>query len=149
MFNSNWHITNVNNFTINGGNNSAGDDKVNITGTSSSISIDTNIFGAGAFDNIEALDLTGATFGSTVGADNDFEYLITGSLINSWTNNDSNNGSLKLKLDADAASRFEFTGTKQGESTALKYGGDDSGTTAITNGRYTLDNGATLIVDGL
>ena len=56
---------------------------------------------------------------------------------------------MKLTLNADAASKFEFTGTKQGESSALKYGGDDSGTTAITNGSYTLDNGATLIVDGL
>ena len=130
--------------TINGGNNSAGDDKVNITGTSSTISADTNIFGAGAFDNIEALDLTGATFGSTAGNDNDFEYLITGSLINSWTKNDLTGGSLKLTLDAEAATRFEFT-----NSTGTKYGGDDSDTTAITSGTYTLDNGTEVIISGL
>ncbi len=51
---------------------------------------------------------------------------------------------MKLTLDADAASKFEFT-NNSGE---LKYGGDDSGTTAITNGSYTLDSGATLIVEG-
>jgi transposase-like protein len=136
-------FSNVNNFTINGGNNSAGDDKVNITGTSSSISIDTNIFGAGAFDNIEALDLTATNL--IVGANTsdggaNAEYTLTGSLINSWTSS----GSLKLTLDADAASKFEFT-----NSIGTKFGGDDSGTTAITNGSYTLDSGATLIVDGL
>ncbi len=36
-----------------------GEDEIYVTGTSSSISTDTNIFGAGAFNNIEALDLTG------------------------------------------------------------------------------------------
>ena len=51
---------------------------------------------------------------------------------------------MKLTLDADAASKFEFT-----NNSGTKYGGDDSDTTAIANGTYTLDNGATLIVDGL
>ncbi|MDD2508981.1 MAG: hypothetical protein PHS78_08085, partial [Aliarcobacter skirrowii] len=120
-----------------------GEDEIYVTGTSSSISTDTNIFGAGAFDNIEALDLTATDL--VVGADTsdggtNAEYTLTGALINSWTSSNS----LKLTLDADAASKFEFT-----NNYGTKYGGDDSGTTAITNGSYTLDNGATLIVDGL
>ncbi|MGJ0359846.1 hypothetical protein NG785_09320 [Aliarcobacter cryaerophilus] len=120
-----------------------GEDKIYVTGTSSSISTDTNIFGAGAFDNIEALDLTATDL--VVGADTsdggtNAEYTLTGALINSWTSSNS----LKLTLDADAASKFEFT-----NNYGTKYGGDDSGTTAITNGSYTLDNGVTLIVEGL
>lgn len=134
------NFSNVSNFNINGGD---GEDKINVTGTSSSISTDTNIFGAGAFDNIEALDLTATNL--DVGADTSdggtyAEYTLTGALINSWTSSNS----LKLTLDADAASKFEFT-----NNYGTKYGGDDSGTTAITNGSYTLDSGATLIVEGL
>jgi hypothetical protein len=133
-------FSNVSNFTIDGG---ANDDTVNITGTSSSISSDTNIFAAGAFDNIETLDLTAVNL--TVGSDTSdggtsAEYQLTGSLINSWTSSNS----LKLTLDADSASKLEFT-----NSTGTKYGGDDSNTTSITNGTYTLDSGAELIVNGL
>ena len=134
------NFSNVSNFNINGG---SGEDKVNITGTSSSISTDTNIFGAGAFDNIEALDLTATNL--VVGADTsdggtNAEYTLTGSLINSWTSSNS----LKLTLNSDVASKFEFT-----NNSGTKYGGDDSDRTAIANGTYTLDNGATLIIDGL
>uniref|UniRef100_UPI0040472DEE hypothetical protein n=1 Tax=Aliarcobacter sp. TaxID=2321116 RepID=UPI0040472DEE len=140
-------FSNVSNFVIDGGTNSAGDDKINITGNSATISSDTNIFGAGAFDNIEALDLTAANL--NVGADAtdggvNAEFTLTGSLINEWTNNGLSSGSLKLTLDADAASKLEFT-----NSGGTKYGGDDTGTSSITNGTYTLDNGAELIISGL
>ena len=64
-------------------------------------------------------------------------------MINDWTNNGSA-GSLKLTLDADAASKLEFT-----NSIGTKYGGDDTGTASISNGTYTLDSGAELIINGL
>ena len=135
-------FSNIGTLIIDGGTNSGGDDKVTATGSTTTISSDSAIFGSGAFTNIEALDITNLVMNTTAdGVDGNAEFTINDSLISSWTNGGN---SLKLTLDADSASKLEFT-----DSSNTKYGGDDADTTAISNGTYTLDNGVDLIINGL
>ena len=125
----------------------AGSDRVNLTSSTSTITTDTQLAASSDFNDIETLDLTNLTM--NVGADasdggTNAEWTLDGALLESWT--DTGN-SLTLNLDTDAASKLEFT-----DKNGIKYGGDDSGTVAITNTTYTLDSGGTdidLIVTGL
>ncbi len=140
-------FSNIDSFVIDGGSTSETDgDTVSLTGnTGTAVTSDTNLGHINAFDNIEELDFTSLTL--NVGADasdggTNAEYQLTGDLISNWT--DGGN-SLKLKLDADDASKLEFT-----DKLGAKHGGDDTGTAAITSGSYTLNDGGTdvtLIID--
>ncbi|MGB5793416.1 hypothetical protein, partial [Poseidonibacter sp.] len=138
-------FTNIDSFNIDGGSDTSGD-KVNLTGSTNSISSDTNLANVNAFDNIEEIDFSNLTL--NVNADNsdggtNAEFNLTADLIKNWTDNAN---SLKLTLTSDDASKLEFT-----DKLGNKIGGDDSDSSAITdNTTYTLSDGTndiSLVID--
>jgi len=68
------------------------------------------------------------------GTDSD-EIQFTGDLINEWTNNGSNNGSLTLQLTSDQMENVGYT--------------DSSSTyqSSVSTGTYNLEDGATLTIE--
>jgi hypothetical protein len=127
----------IDNFVIDGGTgdgSGSNSDSLSLTGSTDTITSDTSLASSDVFDNIETLDLTNLTM--NVGADSsdggtNAEWTIDGDLIDAW----SESKDITLNLDSDAANVLEFT-----DKTGQKYGGDDSDTTAIANGDYTLTN---------
>lgn len=120
--------SNVSSFNnIDGG---AGIDEVELQGV---FAANNTLFGTtGDYDHIETLDISSM---SLTGTDSD-EVQFTGDLINEWTNNGSNNGSLKLQLSADQMENIGYT---------------DSGSTyhnSVSDGMtYTLESGAQLTIE--
>jgi len=113
--------------TLDGG---AGTDEIELQGT---FAANNALFGTtDDYDHIETLDISNMTLN---GADTD-EIQFTGDLINEWTNNGSNNGSLTLQLKADQMENIGYT---------------DSGSTyhnSVSDGStYTLNNGAELTIE--
>lgn len=115
---------NQNDYQLNGG---AGSDTVKVMGIWN-LSEDMAFASSGIFTNIERIDLSEMT----LNGDDSYEFMFTGSLINSWSS--SNN--ISLKLTSDQLENIGYTdsdGNYQNSVTA--------GTT------YNLQDGAQLIIE--
>jgi hypothetical protein len=111
----------------------SGSDTVKATG-SWSLSGDMNFAASTAFDNIDRIDLSSLT----LSGDDDQEFMFSGSLVNNWTNNGSDGGSLSLKLTADQLENVGYT-----DDSGVYHDGVSAGTS------YNLENGATLVIEAI
>eukprot|EP01029_Cantina_marsupialis_P016090 TRINITY_DN3571_c0_g1_i1.p1 TRINITY_DN3571_c0_g1~~TRINITY_DN3571_c0_g1_i1.p1 ORF type:complete len:5289 (+),score=1833.13 TRINITY_DN3571_c0_g1_i1:2362-15867(+) len=127
-------------FNIDGG---ANNDTVSVTGSTNSISLDTTFGDVDDFSNMETIDLTGMTFNTAADSSDggtNAEWTLDGSLIDAWGNGTDD---LIIRLNSSDASKIEFT-----DSSNNKFGGDDSDSTALSDGAtYTLNDGNGGTVD--
>jgi hypothetical protein len=117
---------NQNDYQLDGG---GGSDTVKATGAWT-LSSDMDFANIDAFDNIESIDLREMT----LSGDDSYEFMFTGSLINSWSS--SNN--ISLKLTSEQLENIGYT-----DSTGVYQ---DSVTADTT---YSLQDGAQLIIEAV
>ena len=119
-------------YLLNGG--SGGTDTVKIS-NSHTLGGDTSFAASTAFDNIDRIDLSAMT--TLDGADTD-EFTFTGALVNSWNNNDADNGTISLKLTAAQLENIGYT-----DDSSVYHDSVSAGTS------YSLESGATLTIESI
>ena len=111
-------FSNIDNFSIDGGANT---DDVILSGSSNSITSDTEFGHETSFTNIERLDISSLSL-NTLDSSTEFEF--TDALLQSWTG--STTGNLTLSLTSAQADLIKFTDTTSGtERNAYGTGSPD------------------------